>query len=121
MFIFRKHSQGHFVLGLTTSFLFMVFPAAGSGVLTAQHPLHTPCCKDTAVRSQGMGDISFLALEGCSQRVFSVMKVLWAWLLILAASCHLHLGQVSLLFIFRSRNKVRDNRPFLGFCKSEAC
>jgi len=61
MFIFRKHSQGHFVLGLTTSFLCMVFPAAGSGVLTAQRPLHAPCCKDAAVRSHGMGDISFVA------------------------------------------------------------
>lgn len=70
MFIFRKHSQGHFVLGLTTSFLYMVFPAAGSGVLTAQHPLLMPCCKDAAVRSQGMGDISFVALGRVSPEGF---------------------------------------------------
>lgn len=51
MFIFRKHLQGHFVLRLTTSFLYTVFPMAGSGVLTAQCLLHTPCCKDAAVGS----------------------------------------------------------------------
>lgn len=62
MFIFRKHSQGHFVLGLTTSFLYMVFPVAGSRVLIVQCPLHAPCCKDAAVRSRGMEYLLFVAL-----------------------------------------------------------
>lgn len=103
MFIFRKRSQGHLVLGLTASFLSTVFPAAGSGVLTAQRPPHA-----------SRGWPSPLCLwGGCSRRAAFVKKVLTAWLFTLDAAAP-RAGCFALCF-FVVETKWGDKSPFWFF------